>query len=527
MPRLPGFSFQSGFRVLGLSLLLQATGQAANDLVCVVLDEVDIEASEILSESERSSLVAAFLGSCIDADLIRTILSEISNDFINRGYVTSRPYLLEQDISDGRIEIRVLVGRIEAIVDADSGESNGKIATAFIFHDEILNLRDLETSLEVIERPDSVSAGFEIKPGAQQGGSLVEIRTIESSRFHLELGVNAQTDLDSQMSFQAVLDNPLNINDIVEIRYNSREAYQDYQNNRSREFSYSFPLASYLFALNYSDIEYNQRIQGISDSFVSEGDTITKELLISKLLTRSQTGKLALAVGLELKDSDVYFERERIDVSSYKTSQLRLELRHDWLPLWGQLSTVYSYHQGLDAFGARDDDYFRNIAGQDSEARLQFEKYNIDSQLIYYLTNPAWYAVLGFHLQYSDDILYDNDKLYLGSPYTVRGYSSALSGSNAWYLRSDLARRLQSVVNPFSGNPLIKSISVSAGLDYGEVKCEVDNSDVCGEIYGLALGLEIADANFNGRLQLGYPLKEIGEDIGDQNTYMLDLRWAL
>lgn len=508
-------------------MLLQATGQAANDLECVVLNQVDIEASEILNESEQISLIEAFLGNCIDADLIRTILTEISNDFIARGYVTSRPYLLEQDISDGQIEIRILVGRIEAIVDADSGSSNGKIASAFLFHDEILNLRDLETALEIIERPDSVKAGFEIKPGEQQGGSLVEIETQESNRFHLQLGVNAQTDLDSQLSFRAVLDNPLNINDIVEYRYNSREAYQAYQNNRSQELGYSFPLGGYLFALRYSDIEYKQRIQGISDSFVSEGDTITRELLVSKLLTRSQTGKLAVATGLELKDSNVYFERARIDVSSYKTSQLRMELRHDWLPVWGQLSSVYSYHRGLDSFGARDDDYFRNIAGQDSEARLQFEKYNIDSQLIYYLSNPAWYAGLGFHLQYSDDILYDNDKLYLGSPYTVRGYSSALSGSNAWYLRSDLTRRLQSVVNPFSGNPLIKSISVSVGLDYGDAKCEVDNSDVCGEIYGLALGLEIADANFNGSLQMGHPLTEIGDDIGDQNTYMLDLRWTL
>ena len=59
------------------------------------------------------------------------------------------------------------------------------------------------------------------------------------------------------------------------------------------------------------------------------------------------------------------------------------------------------------------------------------------------------------------------------------------------------------------------------------MKCEVDNSNVCGEIYGLVLGLEVADANFNGSLQFGYPLKEVGDDIGDQNTYMLDLRWAL
>lgn len=71
------------------------------------------------------------------------------------------------------------------------------------------------------------------------------------------------------------------------------------------------------------------------------------------------------------------------------------------------------------------------------------------------------------------------------------------------------------------------SLSLQAAGQVNDVKCEVDNSDVCGEIYGLALGFEIADANFNGSLQLGHPLTEIGGNIGDQNTYMLDLRWTL
>ncbi len=527
MPRLRDYTLRSGFRALGLSLLLQASVQAANDTECIALSQVDIEASGLPGDSDRAALTRPFLGSCIDSDLIRTILSEISNNLIARGYVTTRPYLLEQDISDGQIEVRILVGRVEAIVDADSGATNSKIATAFLFNDEVLNLRELETSLDAIERAMSVSASFEIRPGTQQGGSIVAIKTIESNPLRTELGVIAQTDQDAQLSFQAILDNPLDINDIVEFRYNSGEGLRSYQSNRSRELIYSFPLGSYLFSLNHSDIRYDQRVQGINGSFLSEGDTVSDELRVSKIVSRSQTGKLTLAFALALKDSRSFFDGEPIDVSSYKTSQASLELRHDWLQPWGQISTSYRYHQGLDSYGARDDDYYTIEDGFESEARLQFEKFNIDSQLYYYLTDPAWYASFKLHLQYSDDILFDNDKLYLGSPYTVRGYSSALSGSNAWYLRSDLTRQLQSVVNPFSGNPLTKSISLSAGIDYGEVRCEVDNRDVCGEIYGLGLGFEISDANFNGRIIWGHPLKEIGDDIGDQDIYLLDLRWTL
>jgi len=507
--------------------LLQASVQAAGDAACVPLLRVDIEANQILDETDQAGLIDPLLGACIDGDLVRNLLAAISNSLIEQGYVTSRPYLLEQDISDGRIDIRILVGTIEAIVDAESGLSNGRIATAFMFNDEVLNLRQLETSLEAIERIESVSASFEIRPGSQQGASIIAVKTTTEKAFRMELGVNAQTSFNTQLSLQASLDNPFNINDLFEYRYNSGEMFQAYQDNSSQELVYSFPLASYLFTLTYADLSYEQRVQGINGSFLSEGDTIINELQVSKVVARSQTSRITLAAALELKDSDILFDHQLVDVSSYRTSQARFEMRHDWFQAWGQLVTIYSYQQGLDLFGARDDDYFTAEDGFDTEASLQFEKFNIDSQLYYYLPDPAWYASLNLSLQYSDDVLYDNDKLYVGSPYTVRGYSSALSGSSAWFVRSDLTHRWLSVVNPFSGKPFTKAISLSIGIDYGDVKCDIDNPDVCGEIYGLGVGAEIADANFIGRLLWGHPLKQIGDDIGDKDHYMLDVRWML
>ena len=52
-------------------------------------------------------------------------------------------------------------------------------------------------------------------------------------------------------------------------------------------------------------------------------------------------------------------------------------------------------------------------------------------------------------------------------------------------------------------------------------------ADVCGEIYSVGMGVEISDANFIGRLLWGHPLKEIGDDVGDQDIFSLDLRWTL
>lgn len=527
MPRLPGSLRRSGSSLLAFLFLLPVSVSASNTSNCVALVSVDIAANEILSSTDSQVLVEPYLGACIDAELIRKLLSSVSDQLIASGYITSRPYLLEQDIGDGQIELRILAGFIEDIVDADSGEGNGKIATAFLFSDKILNLRQLETSLEQIERVPSVTANMEIRPGTRQGGSIVAINTSVSDPFKLELGINVQTDFDDQLSFLMHWDNPLNSNDILQFRLNDGEVRETFQSNRSRELSYSLPLGAYLLELSHSDINFNQRLQGSNGSFLSEGDTQIDNYRISRIVARNQSSKLTLAMGLELKDTDNYFEGELIDVSSYKTSQVQLALQHDWYQPWGSLGMQYIYHQGLGSFGARDDDYFTRADGSESEARLQFEKLSIDSRLLYYLDGPKWYLDLNLHLQYSDDILFDNDKLNLGSPYTVRGYSAALGGSNAWYLHNDITWQLQSSDNPPNANRADKSIALSLGLDYGEVKCEADNADVCGDIYGIGLGLVVWDPNFSGRLLWGHPLKEIADGIGDDDRFLLDLRWAL
>jgi len=513
--------------LLALGLLLAGASYAADDGDCVPLAKVNIEASSLLDTADAQALVAPFMGACIDARLVREILSVISTRFIEQGYVTSRPYLLEQDINDGEIEIKLLVGTVEAVIDADSGSSNASISGAFAFNGEVLNLRELETALEAMERPRSVQASFEIRPGSRQGSSIVAIKTIKTSPFRVELGANARTDVDPQLSFRATLDNPLNINDIFEIRYNSGDVFQAYQSDRSSELDYSVAFGGLLISFNHSDITYRQRVQGLSGSLESEGESISDRLRLDKLLSRGQAYRLSLGLELELEDSSNAFEGEIIDVSSYKTSKAGIELRHDWFAGWGQLVTSYAYQQGLDSFGARDDNFFNDAVGIDGDARLQFEKHSLNGLLYYYLPDPAWYFNVNFFLQHSDDILYNADKLFLGSENTVRGYTTALSGSNGWYARSDLVKRFQSVVNPLSGSQLSKSISLSLGIDYGDIRCEVDNPDVCGEIYGLGAGVVISDDNFNALLSWGHPLKELDDGIGDEDVFLLDLRWGL
>ncbi len=507
---------RSGFKRLLLALLLPAFSAQAGE--CISLKKIDIDEQELMSPATRQQLFQPFIDACIDAQLIRRLLTQISDFYIAEGYVTTRPYLLEQDLQDGQIEVRVLKGRIEAIVDADSGQSNSRIGSAFAFHDDWLNLRQLESALETLQRPPSVTASFEILPGGEQGSSIVEIEFEESRALSVELGASAQTGLDPAFSLQASLDNPFDINDILTFRSNTGSLREAYQSNRGSELNYSFALAANLIELGYSELEYRQRVQGINDSYLSRGESRVSRISLNRQVLRRQRHSLNLVITLQQKNSRSFFDDVLIEVSSYATTQLQASLRHSWLQPWVQLTTSYAYHQGLDSLGARDDDYYTPESGFENPARLQFSKIIIDSMLQYYFDDPAYLASLNLNLQHSDDILFNDDQLSLGSQYTVRGYASALSGSNGGYLRGEVTRVMQT---PGGG----KRFTLSLGLDYGEVACEIDNHSVCGSIYGTAIGLGLSDANFNGKLLWGHPLKKISADVGDKDQFTLDLSW--
>ncbi|HDX3908406.1 TPA: ShlB/FhaC/HecB family hemolysin secretion/activation protein, partial [Enterobacter asburiae] len=98
----------------------------------------------------------------------------ISDWYISRGYITSRAFLTEQDLSGGQLNIVVLEGRLEAI--RLEGETPRMLKMAFPGRTGgILNLRDIEQGMEQINRLRAEPVQIEILPGTQAGYSIVNL----------------------------------------------------------------------------------------------------------------------------------------------------------------------------------------------------------------------------------------------------------------------------------------------------------------------------------------------------------------
>ncbi len=485
----------------------------ANTKSCIPLHKINVNENEILDKSAEESLYKPFYKKCIDQKLLKDILNTISQFYMDKGYVTTKAYLKEQDILDGELDVTILKGVVEDIVHSDTKKSSMKLKTAFILQKgKILNLRDLETSLESINRVPSMDATFEIKPGTSYGKSIIEVKSEEVLPYHFMFGVTGEkslSDNNPDLTGAFSWDNPLNINDILSLTYNGSRIQREYQSTKGTELNYSFPLGSYLYELILSNTKYRQSVEGINETYITHGKTNGWKFKTSKVLHRDQTNKFTLSGMLYHKDTENYFEDSFIEVRSYKTTLAQIDLQHLYLQPWGQLSTTYSYYKGEDWFGAREDDWF-GVEGDTSDgAKLQFDKYTLDSYLVYYFKDKSYSFDSNFHLQYTKDRLYYNDQLVAGSRYTVRGYSdTSLYGDNGFYLRNNIAKEFTLNFD----TDYLQTLFLYLGFDFAKIKCIDVNENNCGKISGGTIGFKTDSKYLSSDFSLSRPFKKIGDE---------------
>jgi hemolysin activation/secretion protein len=486
---------------------------------CIELEQISLDKNDILIEDKQKELFRKYLSECIIDKTIENILKDITKFYMDQGYITTKPFLTPQNINDGQLDINISVGKIEKIIDTESNTTTSNILFAFVGQtNKPLNLRDIETSLESMNRVPSSKATFKIKPSNKRENSIVKVETKKNQLpFDFTIGASGKEDFeDKNPSLVSTLSiyNPLSINDILKFTINGSYIQKEYQSSKGNEINYSFSIGSYLIELIKSDSTYRQGVDGINSIYLSNGHTDGYKIKLSKIIYRDQKSKLKTALSLHHKDSKNYFEGNEIETSSYKTSHIQLDLSHTLIKSWGQLGTTFSIYQGKDWFGARGDDYIYGETDHTNDAKLEFTKYTlgINSTYNFYETYSLQSS---FQYQYSSDNLYSSDKLSLGGDTSVRGYSGDYFGNVGWYLNNTITKNID--INLYE--PLLQSISIYIGLDYGQTPCKDDNKESCSELYGSGLGIKSDSKNFSTNFSMTRPLKKLNDEFEIENHF--------
>jgi len=111
---------------------------------CFEVKEINLQGATHISTSTQNKLLKPFVGQCLGASGIDTLLKTITGHYLNRGYVTSRVYLPEQDLTRGILHIIMVKAHLQEF---EASILASRLGFKMIFPGktgEILNLRELK-----------------------------------------------------------------------------------------------------------------------------------------------------------------------------------------------------------------------------------------------------------------------------------------------------------------------------------------------------------------------------------------------
>lgn len=176
--------------------------------------------------TKASKTLKLTLPHCFGRDGLAMLMKQIQNHLIEKGYVTTRVVAQEQELQSGQFLITIIPGTIRNMIVNDTSKRLSfrrlNALTGFTFASgKVLNVRDIEQSLENLKRVPTVDANIEITPSEAEGAAAGESDLMISyaQRFPLRFSISlddsgASSTGKYQLSGTVSIDNLLSANDL-------------------------------------------------------------------------------------------------------------------------------------------------------------------------------------------------------------------------------------------------------------------------------------------------------------------------
>ncbi|WP_164520836.1 ShlB/FhaC/HecB family hemolysin secretion/activation protein [Vibrio aphrogenes] len=273
---------------------IPGTSPITEDGQCFDIREITFQGNEVISSETLHQKVAHYKGQCLGLSGINRILHDISNFYIQKGYVTSRALLIPQDLSQGTLVIQILEGKLENIL---LNHQPHWFGSAFPYaQNRILNLRDIEQGLDQINRLARYNATIELLPGTQPGYTILNIKTVDQGWLSGSLGFNnggQKNTGETQLSTNASLDDIFGLLDNWSISGSKSSEFSSYYDSQNARLAVSIPNGYRTFSYSYSYSDYLNTISSNNFSFESTGNTSTHDAALDWMLFRDDKQKIA------------------------------------------------------------------------------------------------------------------------------------------------------------------------------------------------------------------------------------------
>jgi hemolysin activation/secretion protein len=478
---------------------------ASPQVQCLPIEVIDLEGVVLLSDDFQQTIIEPFTGHCLTADDLNELLQAVTQAYLDRGFVTTRAYLPQQDLSRQRLRVVVVEGHIDTLESPGDTPTPRELAMASPTGvGDALNLRDLEQLIDQLNRLPSRQATLELMPGDTVGGSRIHVSGAASRpvRVSLERNNNGSGGTGEQQWRGGLeWDSPLGLADQFIAQWGHDVTDRPDIGSSSGHFAYSLPYGYWTFSYDYTDSDYHTLAEANGFLFTLEGKSERHRLQAERLLWRDSVSKTAASIGISRLSTRNYIDGARIGVSSQRLSELSIGINHGRRIGNALFNTDIGWHKGLTLFGAQSDG-----ANAPGTPTAQFERATLT--LSYLQPFSLFRQSLSFssllHGQWSDDVLYSPQRLSLGGQDSVRGFKEqSLSGASGGYWRNQVTWQypLESV------RPLFENLEVSLAYDVGVIHRGRHNPELHGRLSGHALGVGLRGEHLEANVSVGHSLE--------------------
>ncbi len=428
---------------------------------------------------------------CLGDEGLSVVMKDIQNKIIEKGFITTRVIAEEQDLTTGELKLTIILGKLNNLLVEDSSPlsvgrftSLSALTAMTIDNGDLLNVRDIEQSLENLKRVPTADANIEILPAGNEklGYSDLKITYAQSFPLRLILGLDdggSTTTGKYQGSATLSIDNLLTANDLFYSSFThsipSKEDDKGTRQTYNFSLHYSIPFGYWLLSFNSSYNQYRQQVFGYDTNYIYSGKSHNQKLTLSYMLYRDAQRKTTLSGSLWARQSNSLIDHEEIDVQRRRTAGWEFGIKH----------REYIGKSTLD-FGL----YFKRGTGAWRSLSAPEELFNEDTSrpkiilanatltMPFQLFEQQWQYQGEFNGQWNKTLLTSQDRFNIGGRYSVRGFDGelTLAGNRGWSLRNDLSWIIRPQIQPY------------LGIDYGKVYQQIDEytgSQLAGVVVGL------------------------------------------
>lgn len=456
------------------------------------IESIILQCDKRLLDNKVVKIIKQFSGKALGPEDIIDLKKLLTHHFIEEGYITTSISLPEQDLSSRKLILAINIGKVERF------ETNIKgINMAFKSNlDEYLNLRDIEQGIDQLNNLKSNNIKVKIKPGLKQHYSIIELENSKNTKsWHVVLGVDNQGSKGQGINQQFISinkDNLLNHCDNLLVAARKNMSGENYYRNYS--FAFSMPFGYSNLKLNYNRINSKFKYLSNKQSFFDDTKIENAKISIENVIYRDSTTKKTASIAFGRDIYEKKYNNIKLFTGSYKLNVLQLAL-HNTYKIKNSVANIgFTFKQGLEI------DNTKTISGLPNPF---FKSYSTDISC----TTPTWLRVgimhpilnVSIHGQFSQDTLYNSEKLTIGGLGSIRGYKEdSFSGDKGFYVRNELIFDLAGWSDKY-----FKRSQIFFGYDWGGSKN--NNESTSTYLTGYAAGIRHSSDRFSLGVTFGVP----------------------